>query len=111
MMHVFFSDLQVMAHKGELKDHYWTMEDGNIYLYFEALYNVWSADARKRGYEPFKATSIRGYFKEEKGFMEMSALKRINGYLRRCIVMDMETCGAEIKDLVGEKSGGESVTV
>ena len=104
MMHIFFSDLQVMAHKGELKDYYWLVEDSKIYFYFEALYNVWSADARKRGYEPFKATSIRGYFKEEKGFLEMSALKRINGYLRRCIVLDQEICGDEIKELIGDKN-------
>ena len=104
MMHTFFSDLQVMAHKGELKDHYWVVEDDQIFLYFEALYNVWSADARKRGHEPFKPSSVRGYFKEEEGFVSMSVRKRINGFMRRCIVLDYEACGEEIKELVGERS-------
>lgn len=103
MMHTFFSDLQVMAHKGELKDHFWLVDDGKVYLYFEALYNVWSADARKRGLEPFKPSSVRGYFKEEPGFLEMSALKRIDGYMRRCIVLDYDTCGDDICSLVEGK--------
>ncbi|MBI4708219.1 MAG: DUF3854 domain-containing protein [Candidatus Omnitrophica bacterium] len=105
MMHTFFSDLQVMAHKGELKDNYWAIEEGKIYLYFEALYNVWSADARKRGIEPFKPSSVRGYFKEEPGFIDMSARMRINGYQRRCIVLDYELCGDHVKELVEVKIG------
>jgi hypothetical protein len=105
IMHTFFSDLQVMAHKGELKDNYWMIDnDGKIYLYFEALYNLWSADARKRGLDPFKASSVRGYFKEEEGFVSMSASKRIGGYLRRCIVLNYEVCGDHIKELVEEKN-------
>jgi hypothetical protein len=104
LMHTFFSDLQVMAHKGELKDHYWLVEEGKIYFYFEALYNVWSADARKRGIEPFKPSSVRGYFKEEEGFISMSARMRIGGYQRRCIVLDYEACGEHIKELMEERN-------
>jgi len=109
LMHTFFSDLQVMAHKGELKDHYWLMEEGKIYFYFEALYNVWSADARKRGIEPFKPSSVRGYFKEEDGFISMSARMRIGGYQRRCIVLNYELCGDHIKELMEEKLGQKNV--
>jgi hypothetical protein len=103
IIHTFIKDLQVMVHSGVLKDKYWLIEDGKIYLYFEGLYNVWSADARKRGLDPFKATSVRGYFKEEDGFLEMSAKKRIGGFPRNCVVFSEEGCGENIRDLIEEK--------
>lgn len=103
MMHEFISDLQVMAHKGDLKDHYWLVEEGQIFLYFEALYNLWSADARKRGKDPMKSSSLRGYFKEEEGFIGLSVRKQVNGFWRRCITLDYEKCNEEIKNLVEVK--------
>lgn len=104
MMHVFIKDLQVLAHKGELKDYYWLVEENRIYLYFEALYNIWSMDARKRGYDPFKSASLRGYFKEEEGFISLSQKKRIGGFSRNCIVLDYEGCNEELRNLVEIKT-------
>ncbi len=109
MIHTFLSDLQVMVHKGDIKDQYWLIDDGKVYIYFEALYNIWSADARKRGYEPFKATSLRGYFKEESGFAAFNAKKRIGGFPRNCIVIDYEACSEELKNLVALKSEGAPI--
>ncbi len=106
IIHTFIKDLQVMVHSGILKDKYWLIEDGKVYLYFEGLYNIWAADARKRGYDPFKATSVRGYFKEEDGFLEMSAKKRIGGFPRNCVVFDEATCGENIKDLIEVRQDG-----
>jgi energy-coupling factor transporter ATP-binding protein EcfA2 len=103
IIHTFLKDLQVLAHKGELKDHYWMIEDGHIYLYFEALYNIWSTDARKRGIDPFKAASVRGYFREEAGFKGVGVKKRIGGFSRNCVVFEYEHCSEEIRDLVEEK--------
>lgn len=104
LIHTFLRDLQVLAHKGDIKDQYWLIEDGRVYLYFEALYNIWATDARKRGIDPFKASSVRGYFREEEGFIELSVRKQINGFWRRCISLDYETCNEEIKNLVEVKS-------
>ena len=104
IIHIFIKDLQVMVHSGAIKDQYWLIEDDRVYLYFEALYNIWSADARKRGIDPFKASSVRGYFKEEEGFIELSMRKQINGFWRRCIVLDFKTCNEEIKNLMEVKS-------
>ena len=92
-----------MVHGGTLKDRHWLVEDNKIYLYFEGLYNIWAMDARKRGIDPFKPSSVRGYFKEEDGFLEMSAKKRIGGFPRNCVVFDYDTCGETIKDLIEEK--------
>ena len=103
IIHTFIKDLQVLVHSGAIKDKYWVVDEGKIYLYFEGLYNVWAADARKRGIDPFKPTSVRGYFKEEDGFVEMSAKKRIGGFSRNCVVFDLETAGEGIKDLIEEK--------
>ena len=96
----FISDLQVMAHAGHLGDKYWMVDNDKIYLYFNGLYNLWSADARKRGKDPFKASSVRGYFKEEPGLIALDMNYRINGYPRHCIVFDYEECCEEIKNLV-----------
>ena len=104
MMHTFIKDLQVMAHKGELKENYWVVEDNRIFFYFEGLYNLWSADARKRGYDPFKSASLRGYFKEEEGFISLSLKKRIGGFSRNCIVLDYEGCNEELRNLVEVKT-------
>jgi len=103
IIHTFIKDLQVLVHSGILKDKYWLLEDGKIYLYFEGLYNLWAADARKRGIDPFKAASVRGYFKEEEGFLEMSIKKRIDGFPRNCVVFNSETCGENIRDLIEER--------
>jgi len=103
IIHTFIKDLQVLVHSGMIKDEYWVIEDSKVYLYFEGLYNLWSADARKRGIDPFKAASVRGYFKEEEGFIEMSGKKRIGGFPRRCVVFDLEACGETIRDLIDEK--------
>jgi type III secretion system FlhB-like substrate exporter len=104
IIHTFLNDLQVLVHSGIIKDKYWVIEDSKVYLYFEGLYNIWATDARKRGIDPFKAASVRGYFKEEEGFVEMSAKKRIGGFSRNCVVFHLETCSGEILDLIEEKS-------
>jgi len=104
LISVFINDLQALAHRGEISGKYWSIEEGKIYLYFEALYNIWAADYRKRGNDPFKSSSLRGYFKEEPGFLSLSTRKRINGFPRTCVVLDYESCGENFKDLVDEKS-------
>lgn len=58
---------------------------------------------RKRGIDPFKAASVRGYFKEEEGFIAVSMKKKIGGFVRNYIVLDYEQCSEEIRDLIGEK--------
>lgn len=105
IIHTFIKDLQVLAHKGDLKDHYWKIHERVLYLYFEGLYNIWSADARRRGVDTFKASSVRGYFKEENGFMGQSIKRKINGYLRNCIALNIDECDEEIRNLVDEKDG------
>jgi energy-coupling factor transporter ATP-binding protein EcfA2 len=109
LMSVFINDLQALVHKGEIRGEYWLIENGKIYLYFEGLYNLWAADARKRGIDPFKSSSVRGYFKEEPGFVDMSEKKRIGGFPRNCVVFDYKTCGENFRDLIDEKMGGVPV--
>lgn len=106
----FLSDLQVMAHRGDLGDKYWDIEDGKIYIYFQGLYNIWAADCRKRGKDPFKASSVRGYFKEEDGVISLDASHRINSFPRHCVVFDYETCSEELRDLIAEKDSVSGVS-
>jgi DNA primase len=100
LIHTFISDLQVMAHAGGLKDKYWAVEDGQLYIYFEGLYNIWAADARRRGIDPFKSSSVRGYLREEPGFVVMGKKMRIGGFPRNCVVFDYDSCGEGLQDLV-----------
>ncbi len=104
LISTFITDLQVMTQRGEIKeDQYWKIEDGKVYLYFQGLFNIWASDCRKRGIDPFKASSVRGYFKEEPGILDLNGRNRIGGFPRSCIILDYEACSEEIRDLVESK--------
>lgn len=97
----FLDELQAMLHSKKINDNYWTVEDGKIYFYFNALYLIWAESCTRRGIDPFKSASIRDYFKDESGFLDAGALKRINGKACRCMVFDYESAPEKLKELVG----------
>jgi hypothetical protein len=97
---IFKDYLMAMKTRGLINDHYWTVEDGRIYLYFHGLYEIYAKEYRQaRGVEPFKAASIRDYLKEDPGFVSMNHLKRIKGDVKKCIVFDEEKCCEEFRCL------------
>jgi DNA primase len=97
----FFADVKAMAvdPKHRLRD-LWDMSDGKIYLYFHAIYNVWASDYQSRHREtPFKSDAIKGYLKDEPGFVEMRARHRMKSGNNRCVVFNFEDSPDFIKDL------------
>lgn len=105
---VFLEDLIAMKTRGIVNESYWDYEPQakKIYLYFHGLYSIWSQEYRKtRGVEPFKASSIRDYLKEEQGFLGLGEVWRISGTIKKCIVFDAEKAPEIIKHLVEPWAG------
>lgn len=99
---MFFTDVQALAFdpKMSLKE-YWSVSDGQIFLYFHGLYNVWARDYQSRKREaPFKAEAIRGYLKDESGFVGAAINHRFGEKMRSCVVFTESAAPAFIKDLV-----------
>lgn len=98
----FFLDLKAMAmDRSQQMDKLWDVKDGKIYLYFHALYNKWAIDTQRRNKEaPFKPDAIRGYLKDEPGFIEAGATFRIKGVVCKCVVFSQADAPDFIRDLV-----------
>lgn len=99
---MFFTDIQALAFdpKLGLKD-YWDVAEEKIFIYFHGLYNVWARDYQSRKREaPFKAEAIRGYLKDEPGFVSNAVNHRFGEKTRSCVVFAVETAPSFIKDLV-----------
>lgn len=96
-----FEDLLAIRTRGFVDSNYWKVDANCIYLYFHGLYQVWSQEYRKtRGVEPFKASAIRDYLKEEQGFIDMNQTVRIGDFVKRCVVFDRDKAPDFIKHLV-----------
>lgn len=98
---MFFADIRAMSVDRQNRMHeLWDLHDGKVYLYFHALYNKWSKDYQSRNKEaPFKAEAIRGYLKDEPGFVEMNVRHRMNLGQNRCVVFSFDDAPDFIKDL------------
>lgn len=100
----FLDDLVAMRTRGLINHKYWLVDDTGIYLYFHGLYSAWSQEYRKtHGDNPFKASAIRDYLKEEDGFLALDARKRIDGIQQRCVQFDREKAPEAIRSLVDEE--------
>lgn len=105
---VFLDDLLAMKSRKLIDTNYWEADQYKAYVYFHGLHQIWSEQHRRAsGDEAFKESSIRSYFKEEPGFVEMNFLKKIKGEPRRCLVFDLRKCSREIKILVDQYVDGE----
>lgn len=101
----FLEDLIALRTRKLINSDYWEISEGKIHLYFHGLYAIWSTDHRRqRGTEPFKASAIRDYLKEEPGFVEIGAQKKINGINKKCVVFDAELAPEVIKSLVQDSN-------
>lgn len=101
---IMFEDLCALQFKGQLKDDYAHIADGMIYLYFHGLYNEWQKDFRlRRGENPLKEQSIRGYLRSESGFMEIGVNQRIKGKVCSCVVFDKDKAPTYIQQLIKEE--------
>jgi hypothetical protein len=75
-------------------------KEGKIYFWFAELYRAYEKDIRIR-----KNTTIRSrqaildQMSEEPYFIKKNKVKRINGTLRTCIVLDYEKCPKNIKEI------------
>lgn len=86
---IFLEDLLVLKTLKKIPEGLAEVDDNYIYLYFNGLYTIWAQEYRKtKGTEPFKASAIRDYLREEEGFLSPSKNIRIGGVQRRCIVFD-----------------------
>jgi len=102
---VFLEDILVMQSLGKFPKPLWGSDHNNIYLYFQGIYMIWAQEYRKtKGIEPFKASAIRDYLKEEPGYIDMNKPKRIGRDLRKCIIFDREKAPEEVRALVDEGS-------
>lgn len=101
---IFFSDLHVLKMNKKIDDKYWNVSGEIVYLYFHGLYNVWAEDYRKRkGEPPFKASSVRDYLKEEKGFIGRIDSYRFNATLVTSgIAFNINDCPDVLKNLIGD---------
>lgn len=108
----FFEDLLAYKYAGILRDQFWTVDKGFIYLYFHGLYTVWSREYRRiHGNEPFKLSAMRIFLKNEPGFVEMSVNHRMKSGQNRCVVFSFDKAPDFIKDLIdGENVTAPSVT-
>jgi hypothetical protein len=98
---VFLEDLGVLKTKKMIDENYWELSHNLIYLYFYGIYHTWASEYRKvKGIEPFKASAIRDYLKEEPGFVAHNETHRVNGQLKKCMVFDFEKAPEAIKALV-----------
>jgi len=98
---VFLYEFKAKTTRKLINDEYWLVDENKIYIYFHGLHNIWSQEYRKtRGEEAFKEGSIRAYLKEESGFLEINAIKRIKGQLKKCIVFDYATASIDLKSLI-----------
>lgn len=100
---VFFDDLLFLKSAKKLEEGFVDYEDGKIYLYYHGLYNLWSAEYFKvRGEHGFKASAIRGYMKDEPGFLHTSVDHRMppTGANRSCLVFDHDTAPKQLQQLV-----------
>jgi DNA primase len=101
-VNIFLEDLIAIKTRGMINGDYWAIDDHKIYLYFHGLYSVWSEHFRRtRGVEPFKASAIRDYLKEEPGFVGSNFTKKINGQPKKCSVFDIQKSCETVKMLVG----------
>jgi hypothetical protein len=104
------SSLDLLAYQsaGLLKDRYWIVDNGLIYIYFHGLYNLWAGEYRRvHGNEPFKASSIRDYLKEEAGFVDCDYMKKIGKFGRRCVVFNLHQASDNIKQLLEQDETGQ----
>ena len=110
---VFFEDLLAYKYAGILRDQFWTVDKGFIYLYFHGLYTVWSREYRRiHGNEPIKSDAIRNYLRNEPGFVEMSVNHRMKSRQNRCVMFSYDEAPDFIRDLFdGETVTAPSVTV
>lgn len=99
----FLHDLAAMRFAGAIKERYWAVREGSLYLYFQGLYNLWAKDSRGRGVDVFKAASLLGYFKEEPGFVSYGVNMRIDGFQRKCIQLIYDQISDDIKELISEQ--------
>jgi len=108
---VFWEDLLAMRHSSRIKDRYWIVEDKVAYIYFNGLYNEWSADYAKRNKEiAFTARSLKDIIKHEDYCLDVSARRRIGGTLLRCVAIDLEKAPESIVSLVDHPQGDPSDT-
>ena len=101
----FINDVVVMKHAGRLKGNYWFVANGQLNIYSQGLYNLWSEDCRRRGVEPLKFSSLLSHFKEEPGFICNSSKEYLdaeNKERRRCSTFNIEAASAEMKELIDE---------
>lgn len=105
---VFLEDLLAMKSRKLISDDYWDALGSRAYIYFHGLHQIWAEQHKKSsGEEAFKESSIRAYFREEPGFMDMNFMKKIKGQARRCLVFDLRKCCREIRILVDQYQDGE----
>ena len=105
---IFLDDLLALKSRKLVTEAYWESNNLRAYIYFHGLHQIWAEQFKKtRGSEAFKETSIRAYFREEPGFIEMNFLKKIKGQACRCLVFDLKKCSQQIKILVDQYVDGE----
>lgn len=98
---VFLEDLVLLKTRRLIDENYYELSDGTIYLYFHGVYSIWSQEYRKtRGIEPFKASSILDYLKEEPGFVDSNYPKKIKGQLKKCAVFVLDEAPEQLRSLV-----------
>jgi len=100
MVSQFLQDITALKFSKRLKENYWEVKGEEIHLYLQGLYNLWAEDSRKRGIEPLKMTSLRGYFKEEPGFIENGVASRIENKWARVSVFKIADISPEMRQLI-----------
>ena len=87
----------ILSEERDNGEKFFQTEGGKIFLWFAALYKKFVETYRRQwGKAPFKEQAIKDYLREEDYFVAMSVVKRIDGKLRRCIVLDevkFKDCG------------------
>lgn len=107
---VFMNELLAMKTRGLVTDKYWDTDQNKAYIYFQGLHQIWAEQHKKsHGDEAFKEQSIRAYFREEPGFIEMSSMRKIKGIACRCLVFNLDKCSQEIQILVDQYHDGEEM--